>query len=133
MGLVLIPPQWSDDAQETRWHYKWKRFVSLPSSEGQSTAGWQDLEGWETIALKEGVDLFVQIEGSEWDWQAVPANETPIFVLSPSGEAEPYLFELEFAHHEPAVEPQHVELDVSGRLQWKEARQARAELIERLR
>ena len=134
MGLVLTPPEWAEDAKETRWSYKWRRAVTLPDETGQlAPPVWQDIEGWEVIQLKEGVELFIERDGSEWEWQAVPASEEAIFVLYPSGEADPFLFEIEFAHQEPAIEPQHVELDETGRLQWKEAREARADLIERLR
>lgn len=131
MGLVLTPPQWAEDPQETRWHYKWKRFVTLPDSEGQLFSEWQDLDGWEPVALQEQIRVYVRRDGAQWEWQAVPANETPIFVLYPSGEADPYVFEIEFVHSEPTVEPQHVELDFSGRLQWREAQRDRNELIER--
>jgi len=32
MGLVLTPPEWAEDAAETRWNYRWKRFATLPDS-----------------------------------------------------------------------------------------------------
>jgi len=130
MGLVLTPPEWAEDANETRWRFEWKRFASLPDSNGQIISQWQDLDGWAPVYLRGGIELFVRMNGSEWEWRSVPANDTPIFLLHPSGEADPYVFEIEFVHIEPGIEPQHVELDLSGRLQWREALEARAQLTE---
>lgn len=133
IGLVFTPPEWAEDPHTQQWQYTWKRAVQLPDANGQLLPpAWQNIEGWEPIKIKEKIDLFIQRDGEEWEWQSLPANEEPIFVIYPSGEANPYLFEIQFKHWQSDIEAQNVELDFTGRLQWKEAREDRAELIERL-
>ncbi len=122
MGLVLTPPLWSEQAVDQRsWQYRWRRFVEMPDGNGNYRFDWLEVEGLEPIALNKEIELFVHLEGSEWDWEANPPSDEPVFVLYPSGEAEPLMFEIEFAHKEASLEPQHVLLDRSGHLEWKEA------------
>lgn len=134
MGLVLVPPAWSKDQSDTRsWRYHWMRFIEAPDAQGNVVFDWMEIDGVEPVSIDGDIELFVHIEGAKWEWQNLPPNETPLFVSYPSGEAEPFLFEIEFAHSDLDVEPQHVNLDTSGRLQWKEAIAAHEALEERLR
>lgn len=133
MGLVLTPPDWSTAPLEERsWSYAWKRYVELPNEGGSSSASWVDIDGLEAVSFAREIELFVHIEGHEWDWKAGPQTDQPLIVLFPSGEAEPFEFEIEIVHQDLVTdEPQHVKLDHSGRLQWTEAVEAMAAIEER--
>lgn len=135
VGLFLVPPKWSvtSDNLEPGWRYRWRRFIELPSADGQVNFNWVDIEDLEEVEIDEKISLFVQIEGQEWEWekQDVPKTEIPIFIQYPSGEAEPFLFQIEFAHEDHDIEPLHVELDMTGRLQYREAWDYQKALEER--
>jgi general secretion pathway protein H len=134
MGLVLQPPLWSDDpAGEQAWSYTWKRFVSLPDANGVLSFSWQDIENLEPTKFDTDVDIFVRIDGGVWDWEAGPISDTPLFVLYPSGEAEPFDFELEFVHQNIDIVAQHVGFTDSGRLEWHEAVEDQETLEQRLK
>jgi len=78
--------------------------------------------------LDSGIEKFVGYSHQVADLSILSTkSELPLFVLYPTGEAEPFLFEVEFAHRDTSLEPQHVELDRSGKLQWREARDKQAE------
>ncbi len=128
VGLVMTPPPWSElGADKQAWIYRWRRFVEVPTDEG-ILAEWQNIEGVEAVVLDYDIELFVHLEGGDWEWQAIPKSEQPIFVLYPSGEAEPYLFKVEFVHSNPELAPQHVSLNSEGQLQWDERAEAFDEL-----
>lgn len=133
MGLVLKPPLWSDEAAgEQTWSYQWQRFVALPEEGGALNFSWQEIDGVEATKINSDVDVFIRLGGEPWDWEAGPVIDTPLFVLYPSGEAEPFDFEIEFVHQDLDVEPQHVSFTDSGRLEWTEALALRQELEQRL-
>ena len=135
MGLVLTPPAWSKaDVEHRTWSYRWRRFVEVPSTNANGgVIDWLDMEGLPAVDLDRDVELYVRIEGGEWDWEAGIESELPILVVYPSGEIEPSLFEVEFAHRNADLEPQHVNIDVSGYLQWQEKVEEMEALEERLR
>ena len=129
MGLVLTPPAWSSQSLDNpQWTYSWRRFIENPNG-GRSE--WRPLDGIEPITMDADIELFVHIEGDAWEWEDTPPNEQPIFVMSPSGEAEPFLFEIEFVHRNSDIESQHVEYHQSGRLQWREVLAERQALEDR--
>ncbi|WP_370980675.1 prepilin-type N-terminal cleavage/methylation domain-containing protein [Agaribacterium sp. ZY112] len=122
MGLVLTPPLWSSQSMEDpKWSYTWKRFVEAPVSGGASQPNWEDLEGFEPVVMHKDIELQVYLDADLWEWQDTPPSDLPIFIISPSGEAEPFEFEIEFAHRQDLFEAQHIEFHKSGRLQWREA------------
>lgn len=129
MGLVLTPPLWTSlELEDRAWQYTWKRFVQAPNDPiGQ----WTEVEGIEAMTLRQELELFVQIEGNTWDWKESPISDIPLFVIYPTGESDPFLFEIEFAHNSGDIKSQHVIVDKSGRLEWKEALEAHEELKER--
>jgi|GEM_PF-1018915 len=150
VGLIMTPPAWTEDpSDDSGWTYTWRRYVEVPAQAvaaqqnadgGQAEQGlsefpqpdtlvgeWFEITGLEPVPLGDDISVFVRIEGQEWDWRASTKSELPLFVLYPTGEAEPFLFEVEFAHRDTSLEPQHVELDRSGKLQWREARDKQAE------
>lgn len=149
VGLVLTPPAWADSSLDVEgWTYNWRRFVDVPvaqaasaqsnlsqqnTSQQQSLANipqlqnssvgtWMDIDGVSAIEISPDVQLYVLLDGHDWDWQATPKSDQPIFILYPTGEAEPFQFKLEFIYKDPNIAPQHVELDESGKLQWVQAR-----------
>jgi len=122
MGLVMQPPLWSEDAAgEQAWSYRWQRFIALPDDNGTLNFTWQDIEGIDPTKMDGELELFVRINGELWEWENGPKVETPLFVLFPSGEAEPFDFEIEFVHQDLSVDAQHVSFSDSGRLEWTEA------------
>lgn len=154
VGLVITPPAWTEDPlDESGWTYTWRRYVEVPAqAAGAAEDGddaqteqvasdlpqqnafvgqWLEITGIEPVPLGKDISLFVHLEGEEWDWRASPKSDLPLFVLYPTGEAEPFLFEVEFAHRDTSLEPQHVALDRTGKLQWREARKQQAELEQR--
>ncbi|WP_096085593.1 pilus assembly FimT family protein [Agaribacterium haliotis] len=132
MGLVLTPPLWSSQSLENpQWSYTWKRFVSDPSSAGQGQSSWEAIDNIEPVRLDENIELYIRIQGDEWEWEDTPPNDNPIFVIYPSGEAEPFEFEVEFVHRSGDFEEQHVEFHKSGKLQWREAWEEREALKEK--
>ena len=133
LGLVLTPPQWSQGNVEDRsWVYRWKRFIELPDDAGNLIGSWEIIENLEPIAIDKEIELFVRIDGSLWDWDATPPSETPLFVTFPSGEVEPLDFEVEFVHSDSDLEPQHAEVNQSGKLEWRETAEYLKQLAERL-
>lgn len=135
MGLILIPPAWNEtDPLDSGWHYKWKRSVTLSDGQGSSQTSWIDIEDIDAIELEKEIELYVRINDDEWEWENIPkGGDIPLLSISPSGEVEPFEFEVEFAHENMDIEPQHVKLNESGQLEWAERVEALKELQERMR
>lgn len=136
VGLVLVPPPWDESpGDQERWQYKWMRFVEVENSDGSYSADWVDIEAAEPEAFDPAVQVLVELEGEEWDWAAGPKVTTPVFVLYPSGEAEPLLFRMELFYGDSQsflqVEPQSFQLDKYGRLVWVEKTEDFEALAER--
>lgn len=134
VGLLIVPPAWSGmPIDKTGWSYSWRRYVEVPDENGNSQPQWVPIDGVNSVSISIDIDLYIHIEDSEWEWQSVPKNEQPLFVLFPTGEAEPFLFEVEFAPRDLDIDPQHVKFDVTGRLQWVEAQAALEKFKEQQR
>lgn len=133
VGLVITPPAWAENQLDSPgWRYGWRRQVQVPTeNQGQFVPEWLEIDGLNSVSLGPDIQLFVRLEGSEWDWRATPKHSEPIFVILPTGEANPFLFEIEFAHDDLEIEPQHVKLDETGRIQWVELKAERDALRER--
>jgi general secretion pathway protein H len=132
VGLVVVPPPWVENpGSEERWQYRWMRFIEVENSDGSYSADWVNLEGVDTESFDPEVQLLIELEGTEWDWAAGPKVTTPIFVLYPSGEAEPLLFRMELFHSDLQIESQSFQLDRYGRLAWVEKTEDFEALAER--
>lgn len=124
VGLVLVPPPWSEKRQdEPAWGYQWRRFIELEDDQGNYSASWEPVDGVELEEVPSEIEFLVQLEGENWDWNSGPKVETPVFVVYPSGEAEPLLFHLEFLHSDLEVPSQNFQLDQYGHLVWVEVTQ----------
>lgn len=132
IGLVVVPPAWSE-RQGENWAYYWQASVEMEDSEGNMTQQWADVEGSKKEVLADGIELLVELEGGPWEWSAGPKTSQPVFLLFPSGDAEPLMFSLQFQHDDFDVESQTFELDQNGRLVWAEATADFESLRESLR
>lgn len=116
------------DAEQVSPEEFFQQYLELNSS---NAGEWMDIEGVDPVLLGADTLLYIKLQGEEWDWEATPKHQQPIFILFPTGEAEPLMFEIEFVHANLEIEPQNVALDETGKLQWLEVRDAMQALKER--
>lgn len=129
VGLIIQPPTWRS-MEVPAWGYQWKRFVQGEDASGDIVAGWMEIESVEIIDFPSELDLYIELEGEEWDWEDNEPIDLPIFVFHPSGETEPLGFQISFTHEAVFDEPQTVEVSPTGIFIWLEKYQAEQERLE---
>lgn len=109
IGLFLEPRS-ETGTTEQHWCYRWRRY--------------QD-QSWESVTeflsercLPEKLQLEVQVEGDEWEYDPREETPSPVLVFYPSGEATPFEMALIPGRFDDG-ETQRVEISMMGDLTWR--------------
>ena len=114
MALMLEPPMWQaergQNIDDIGWRYRWYT---------QSSEGWQEVPNLKPVSLPPTIDLLVEIDETEWDYEDQIDRSTPQIAYYPTGDITQFSIELrderdrELSHH--------IEINENGELQWLEA------------
>ena len=128
VALFVTPPEWREDGEffdddelrntslegdtdaQPGWQYEFK----------QATAtGWRLIEEMPRQDFDEQIDLIIEVNGDEWDYDEDLEIQVPIVEFAPSGDITPFTIEL--SHEDVLDDLAHVELGEFGDIIWREA------------
>lgn len=114
VGLLIEPPLWQaqrgQDLDEIGWRYRWVI---------NSVSGWQDLSNIPAVSLPPSVELLIEIDDLEWEYEEQLDRTAPIAAYYPTGELTP--FKIQFTDKRERGFVQNIEVDENGDLVWLEA------------
>jgi general secretion pathway protein H len=100
-----------------QWCYEWQRFLDQ---------NWQPASDYlDRHCLPEGLDLELLVEGEPYQYDPRATTPTPVLVFYPSGEATPFELAIAPSGFGSGEEIQRVEVDMTGRIRWRNDEEAR--------
>ena len=136
VALFVTPPEWREDNEfldedlqnatlegdtntEPGWQYEFKQAMAT---------GWKTIEEMPRQDFDEPVDLVIEINGDQWDYDEDLEIQVPLVEFTPSGDVTPFTIEL--SHEYLLDESAHVELGEFGEIIWREAYEYEQEIRE---
>jgi general secretion pathway protein H len=114
MGLMMEPPSWQaqrgQDPDDIGWRYRWVT---------NSSEGWQEVPNLPAVNLPPTMRLTIEIDGNVWDYDDQLDRTIPIAAYYSSGDVS--LISIEWTDEREPGFTQHIEVNESGELVWKEA------------
>lgn len=116
---LFVEPERMEDSIDTRWCYEWRRYLDQ---------SWQPASDYlEQHCLPVDVQLEMVVEGEPYEYDPRETSPKPVLAFYPGGEATPFEMALlpeGFADDDEQV--QRIEIDLMGRIRWRNEEEARA-------
>ncbi|MDQ2076659.1 type II secretion system minor pseudopilin GspH [Marinimicrobium sp. ABcell2] len=113
---LFVEPGSTEGGAMGQWCYEWQRFLDQ---------SWQQASDYlDRHCLPDGLNLELLVEGEPYQYDPRATTPTPVLVFYPSGEATPFELAITptgFANEE---EIQRVEVDMTGRIRWRNDEEA---------
>jgi general secretion pathway protein H len=114
MGLILEPPEWQaqrgQSANDYGWRYRWVT---------SSREGWKEVDNLPAISLPESMHLTVLVDDKLWKYEDQVDRAAPVAAYYSSGDISQ--IEIEWTDEREPGFTQHILVNESGELVWKEA------------
>lgn len=115
---LFIEPERMEESIDTRWCYEWRRYLDQ---------SWQPASDYlERHCLPPDVQLEMLVEGEPYEYDPRETSPKPVLAFYPGGEATPFEMALlpeGFAEDDEQV--QRIEVDLMGRIRWRNEEEAR--------
>lgn len=114
MGLMIEPPLWQAQRgqylEDIGWRYRWVT---------NSSEGWQEIPNLPPISLPPSMRLTIEVDETLWDYENQLDRTVPIAAYYSSGDIT--VFSIEWTDEREPGFRQHIEVNESGELVWREA------------